>query len=106
MKEDYVPYSYQNIVPWILGIFVITAVIPPLVGPLRYTEFKRLYKIGAWIGYFSVVFVNMAVIINAFYTLIEFKETKKNNWFWFFLGLIPLVYYIFLLVPAFVNSPD
>ena len=40
MKEDYVPYSYQNIVPWILGIFVITAVIPPLVGPLRYTEFK------------------------------------------------------------------
>ncbi len=79
MKDDYVPYSYQNIVPWILGIFVITAVIPPLVGPLRYTEFKWLYKIGAWIGYFSVVFVNMAVIINAFYTLIEFNETKKKQ---------------------------
>lgn len=106
MKEDYVPYSYQKVVLWILGVFVITAIIPPLVAPLRYTEFKWLYTTGMWIGYLSVIFVNVAVIINSFYTLIEFRETKKYNWFWFFLGLLPIVYYIFLFGAAFVNSPD
>ncbi|WP_297985103.1 hypothetical protein [uncultured Chryseobacterium sp.] len=107
MKEKHVPYSYQKVVPWILIAFLFAVVTPPLVAPFRYGSLRWMWQVGLSTSFLLIIFVNIAVIINAVFTVVEFRLTGKYNWFWFVFGLIPLLYYLTLfMVAILVPSPD
>ena len=100
LKEKHVPYPYQKVVPWILGAFIIAVAAPQLVADLRYGSFRWLWQIGSFGSFMLMILVNLVVIGNALFTLTEFSESGKYNWFWFVLGLIPVLFYGKILIGA------
>ena len=105
-NENHIAYSYEKVVPWILTAFLLAAVTPPLFEPLRHGEFRWLWQVGSFGSFILMISVNLLAVGNALFTLMEFAESGKYNWYWFILGIIPVLFYGGILLSALISSPD
>lgn len=105
-NQNHFAYSYEKVVPWILTAFLLAVVTPMLVESLRYGELRWLWQIGSFGSFILMIAVNLFAVGNGFFTLMEFAESGKYNWYWFFLGIIPVLFYGGILLFALISSPD
>lgn len=98
VEKTYFKYSYKKFTIIVLVAFLLALIIPRDIYSLRYSELRILWEIGVKatmiLHGFSIVFS----FINSLFTFLEFCETKKWNYLWFILSLIPILYWSILLI--------
>ena len=98
METKHVEYSYKKYTIILLVAFLLALIIPRVVNSLRYSELRILWQIGVNATMILHGLSILFSIINSIFTFLEFRETKKWNYFWLILSLVPILYWSILLI--------
>ena len=106
METKHIEYSYKKYTIILLVTFLLALIIPRVVHSLRYSELRILWQIG---GLGSMIIHGISVffsIINSIFIFFEFRETKKSNYVWLIVSLIPFLYWSYFLIYIFFFLPS
>jgi len=98
METKHVEYSYKKYTIILLVAFLLALIIPRTLHSLRYSELRILWQIGVNATMILHGLSILFSIINSIFTFLEFRETKKWNYFWLILSLVPILYWSILLI--------
>ncbi len=106
METKYIKYSYKKYTIILFVAFLLALIIPRVVHSLRYSELSILWQIGLTA---TMILHGLSItfsFINSLFTLLEFRETKKWNFLWLMLSLVPLLYWSYWLIFIAISPPN
>lgn len=93
METKHVVYSYKKYTIILLVAFLLALITPKLVHHFRYTDFRIVWQVGITA---SMILNGLSIAFsftNSLFIFLEFRETKKWNFLWLMLSLIPFLYW-------------